>query len=427
MSTIYALATARAKAGLGVIRISGPDALTIAGALCGPLPPERHAGLRRLRSASGDVLDEALVLTFAEGASYTGEAVVELHCHGSPAVLDGVLATLATQALARPAEPGEFTRRALENGRLDLAQVEGLADLIDAETELQRRQAWQVFSGGLRRITEEWRADLIRALALVEASIDFADEEVPDDVLRDARQLAGRVLGGIREQLAGIGVSERIRDGFEVAIVGPPNIGKSTLINRLSGRPMAIVSDVAGTTRDVLEVRLDLGGLPVTFLDTAGIHEATDPVEVLGVERAQHRASAADLQVILVEGFDQAPIVPPRPGDIVVQGKADLDPFSSGISGLSGQGIDTLVHRIGEELRGRAQVSATFTRHRHRAALQDAAQALSSMLDEAETDSAPELMARALWESAHHLGSVTGRIDVERVLDDVFSAFCLGK
>ena len=425
MSTIYALATPRGKAGLGVVRISGPDAFAAAGALCGPLPPPRRPALRRLRRPDGDVLDEALVLAFAEGGSYTGEPVVELHCHGSPAILDSVLAALASHTPARPAEPGEFTRRALENGRMDLAQVEGLADLLEAETDLQRTQAWRVFSGGLRAITDAWRTDLLRALALAEASIDFADEEIPEDLLPEIRLCASRVLSGIQAQLDGIGVAERIRDGFEVAIVGPPNVGKSTLINRLAGRPAAITSEVAGTTRDVLEVRLDLHGMPVTILDTAGIRGGADPLETLGIERARQRAHDADLRVILLDAPGRAPIMDPRSGDIVLLGKADLRPGLEGVSGLAGHGVDALMRAVAHELEHRVKASAAFTRHRHREALRRAASALEQAAE--RRDAEIELLAQWLWDAVRALDSISGRVDIEHVLDGIFKSFCIGK
>ena len=426
MSTIYALATPRGKAGLGVVRISGPHAPAAVEALAGPLPRPRRAGLRTLRSAEGTVLDQAIVLLFPEGESYTGEAVVELHCHGSPAVLDAVLEALSTLPGLRPAEPGEFTRRALENGRMDLAQVEGLADLLDAETEAQRGQAWRVFAGGLGDITGAWRRELIHALALVEATIDFADEDLPDDALDEMRAPVARVLAEIEAQIDGIAASERIREGFEVALLGPPNSGKSTLINRLSRREAALVSPVAGTTRDVVEVRMDLAGLPVTILDTAGLRDRGGVVERLGIERARARAASADLRVILLPHPDAAPVLSPRDGDIVTLSKCDRYPGRAGVSGLSGEGVDALVERIVRELSPRRRRAAAFTRHRHRVALQTAAAEMAVVLDQT-SDTPIEITAFRLWEAVRHLDAVTGRIDLEAVLDDIFSTFCIGK
>lgn len=423
-STIYALATARAKAGLGVVRVSGPDAVAAAEALCGgPLPLPRRAGLRRLRTADGTVLDEALVLGFEAGASYTDEAVVELHCHGAPAVLDAVLSALGALPGLRPAEPGEFTRRALEAGHLDLAQVEGLADLLDAETEGQRAQAWRVFSGGLREITEGWRGDLIRVLALVEATIDFAEEDVPEDVWPEVRALVDRVRGQVEAQVAGIGAAERLRDGYEVAILGPPNVGKSSLLNALSGRDAAIASPVAGTTRDVIEVRMDIGGLPVTVLDTAGLRDGGGGVERIGIERARARAEAADLRVILLPSPGADPAMAPRDDDLVTLSKVDLHPGHSGVSGLTGEGLGDLVARIEEALSRRQSRAAAFTRHRHRLALRSAADALAPL----SADLPVEIAARHLWDAVRALDAVTGRIDLEDVLDDIFSSFCIGK
>ncbi|RME15226.1 MAG: tRNA uridine-5-carboxymethylaminomethyl(34) synthesis GTPase MnmE, partial [Alphaproteobacteria bacterium] len=296
--TIFALASARGKAGVAVIRVSGPRAFESCREICRSVP--EHRGLRVLHAADGGPIDKALVLTFTKGRSFTGEETVEYHVHGAVAVIDALLRRLGGQKGLRMAEPGEFTRRALENGRLGLDEVEGLADLIEAETEAQRRQALRVFSGALGELAESWRRALIRAEALVEATIDFADEEVPTDVSGEVLELLDEVEAGLSREIEGVSIAERIRDGFEVAIVGPPNAGKSTLLNALAGREAAITSEIAGTTRDVIEVRMDVGGLPVTFLDTAGLRESGDSVERIGIERAIDRANAADLRVFLL-------------------------------------------------------------------------------------------------------------------------------
>ena len=426
MSTIYALATPRGKAGLGVVRVSGPDALAAVGTLAGPLPSPRRAGLRTLRAPDGAVLDQALVLTFPQGASYTGETVVELHCHGSPAILDAVLTALSTLPGLRPAEPGEFTRRALENGRMDLAQVEGLADLLEAETEAQRRQAWGVFAGGLSEITEGWRRDLTHALALVEATIDFGEEDVLEDALAEARSRVAGVLAQIEAQIDGIAMSERVRDGFEVALVGPPNSGKSTLVNILSGRQAALVTSVAGTTRDVLELRMSLAGLPVTLLDTAGLRDGGGVVERLGIERARERAARADLRIILLPFPEAVPVLPPKDGDVVTLAKCDRHPGREGVSGLTGEGVDALVARIAAELSQRACRATAFTRHRHRIALQAAAAEMRAVVD-TSVEMPIEIAASRLWSAVRQIDAVTGRIDLENVLDDIFSTFCIGK
>ncbi|NBB81637.1 MAG: tRNA uridine-5-carboxymethylaminomethyl(34) synthesis GTPase MnmE, partial [Verrucomicrobia bacterium] len=299
MDTIFALSTAPGKAGVAIIRVSGAAAFQAVEPLVDSLPAPRRSGLRSVKSPDGDVLDTALVLTFEAGHSFTGETTVEIQCHGSRAVVSAILDALGRQDGLRPAQPGEFTRRALENEMLDLAQVEGLADLIDAETEAQRKQAVRVLSGQLGARAEEWRRKLIRAAALLEATIDFADEEVPEDVSPEVSELLESVRAELDKEIAGVGSAERIREGFEVAIVGAPNVGKSTLLNVLAGRDAAITSEVAGTTRDVIEVRMDLSGLPVTLLDTAGLRTTEDEVESIGVDLAMKRAKAADLRVFL--------------------------------------------------------------------------------------------------------------------------------
>ena len=427
MDTIFALATAPGKAGVAIVRLSGPSAWQAVEALCGSVPAPRVSGLRVLTGRDG-VLDEALVLTFEEGASFTGEKVAEFQLHGSTAVVDAVLAELGAMDGLRSAEAGEFTRRALENGRLDLAQVEGLADLIDAETEAQRKQAQRVLSGELGDKAESWRRDLIRAAALIEATIDFADEEVPVDVSPEVIALLMRVRGDLEKEIKGVGIAERLRTGFEVAIVGAPNIGKSTLLNALAGRDAAITSDVAGTTRDVIEVRMDLQGLPVTMLDTAGLRETEDTVEAIGVERAKVRAQQADMRVFLVaEG--EAPAFDPLEGDLVLVGKADLVGEAAGrVSGASGFGVSELVASVRDRLKTLAAGRCVATRDRHRSAmmvgLSDIDRALEKIGAGGEV---AELAAEDLRACVRALDSLVGRVDVEMLLDDIFSSFCIGK
>lgn len=428
MDTIFAQATARGKAGVAVIRVSGPRAWAAGEALADRLPEPRKAAVRRLRHR-GESLDDALVLCFAEAASFTGEPVVEFHCHGSPATVRAVLNALGGLPGLRPAEPGEFTRRALENGRLDLAQVEGLADLLDAETEAQRRQALRVFSGALGRKADAWRSKLTRAAALLAASIDFADEEVPQDVSDEVGLLLADVAKELHAELKGIGIAERIRDGFEVAIVGPVNAGKSTLLNALAGREAAITSEHAGTTRDVIEVRMDLDGLPVTVLDTAGLRDTEDAVEAIGVARAVQRAQAADLRVFLLDDSGDTLGLTPQPGDIVASGKADLRKGQGlAVSGVTGEGVTELVARLTAELGGRVAGAATATRERHRLAMGRAVAAIESAQAQISLgESAAELAAEDVQAAIRALEFLVGRVDVEALLDDIFSSFCLGK
>ncbi|WP_420396404.1 tRNA uridine-5-carboxymethylaminomethyl(34) synthesis GTPase MnmE [Nioella sp.] len=427
MDTIFALATAPGKAGVAVIRISGPDAFAVGQALAGSVPAPSEARLRRLRDGQGTHLDDALVLAFQAPHSFTGEDVIELQTHGSPATVKAVLAAISGTGLARMAEPGEFTRRALENDRMDLAQVEGLADLIDAETEAQRVQALRVLSGSLGQLVEGWRENLLRAAALLEVTIDFADEEVPVDVTPEVMALLTPVMDDLRREIAGVDVAERIRDGFEVAILGVPNAGKSTLLNALAGREAAITSDIAGTTRDVIEVRMDLRGLPVTVLDTAGLRDAGDEIERIGIDRARARAEAADLRVFLRSSPDEHPNITLEPDDIVLLGKADLH-GTEGISGTTGQGVSTLIDRITDTLSNRAARQATATHARHAEAMKSALGALEAGLIEVKAGpDRTELAAENLRTAIRRLDSLIGRIDVEMVLGEIFSRFCLGK
>lgn len=428
MDTIYAPATARGKAGLAVVRLSGPQAHVAVAAIAGRLPEVRHASLCKL-TWQGQVLDVGLVLLFAAGASYTGEAMAELHLHGGIATVSAVLRALGEQDGLRLAQPGEFTRRALEAGRLDLAQIEGLADLIDSETEAQRRQALRVLSGAVGALCDGWRRDLIRAAALLEATIDFADEDVPVDVTPEVVRLLDGLLGSLRHEAEGARMAERIRDGFEVAIVGPPNVGKSSLLNALAGREAAITSEVAGTTRDVIEVRMVLEGLPVTLLDTAGLRETKDRIEEIGISRALARAAAADLRVLLPDGDEVIPGIEPMPEDIIVLAKSDIRAGSGlRVSARTGEGLDALVAAIAQRLVLRSGLAGTVTRERHRIAIVTAIGAMELARAEVVGKEAQvELAAEELHRAIRALDSLVGRVDVENLLDEIFASFCIGK
>ncbi|MEM6373072.1 MAG: tRNA uridine-5-carboxymethylaminomethyl(34) synthesis GTPase MnmE [Pseudomonadota bacterium] len=427
MDTIFALATAQGRAGVAVIRISGPMAFACAQDLCDTLPDTRTAVVRNIRDRDGNVLDQALVLRFAGPHSFTGEDVVEFHMHGSIAVVAAVLRVLG-QGNARLAEPGEFTRRALENDKMDLAQVEGLGDLIEAETEGQRRQALRIVQGALGQRIEQWRSQLIRAAALVEVTIDFADEDVPVDVSPEVVTLLDAVLNEVQDEIDGFQAAERIRTGFEVAIIGRPNAGKSTLLNALARREAAITSAQAGTTRDVIEVRMDLSGYAVTLLDTAGLRDSGDEVEVEGIKRAVMRAEAADLRIFLAEPGETLN-VSAQPGDIHVAPKADLrDDNVSAVSGTSGAGIPELIDMVSQRLSRMSQSAGLATHMRHRTAMLSSVSALRTAMG--HVGHGPEhydIAAEEIRTAIRSLEALVGRIDVENLLDEIFSSFCLGK
>jgi tRNA modification GTPase len=436
--TIFALSSGRPPAAIAVVRISGPQARAALEALA-KLPEPRRAALRRLRDPQSQaVLDDALVLWLPGPNTETGEDMAELHLHGGRAVVAAVLAALARVGGLRPAEAGEFTRRAFSNGRLDLTAVEGLGDLIFAETEAQRAQAMRQFSGALFERAEGWRQKLIGALALIEARIDFSDQDVPDDLVSPALHAARELLDEIEQTLSGAHRGERLREGLIVAIAGPPNAGKSSLLNRLAQRDAAIVSPYPGTTRDVIEVHLDLGGYPVTLLDTAGVRESDDPVEQEGVRRARARAEAADL-VLWVEEAGRAPGGgrSELKNEWIVQNKVDLlagveDSEQSdegfAISALTGFGVDGLVAALAAFAADSFDTAepAVVTRERHRAALRETAEALGRALA-AGSGGAVELIAEELRLAARALGRLVGRVDVEDILDVIFRDFCIGK
>ena len=428
-SLIYALATPRVSAGIALIRLSGAGAVDFVKPFVGALEcPTRS--LRMFRH-KGAVLDQVLVLTFAKGGSFTGEEVVELHCHGSLAVIDAILAVFADSPKTRLAEPGEFTRQAFENGCLDLTQVEGLADLIAAETHEQLVLANRVFGGAFSAKVTAWRADLIRVCALLEAMIDFADEDIPQDLNTEVLSLIDKTIKSLQAEITGTKIAERIRNGFEVAIIGRPNIGKSTLLNTLAGRKVALTSEIAGTTRDIIEVRMDIKGLPVTILDTAGLRDTDDTVESLGVDWARDRAEAADIRVFLLDdmGLDGLGISVQK-DDIILRGKVDEMPDfkGTGVSGKTGQGIDFVMKNIVRILSPRILPTQTATRERHRVAMQSATSALQQAGDSLKSDSfAVELVATDIRSALGSLNHMIGAVGVEDILDEIFASFCLGK
>jgi tRNA modification GTPase len=458
-STIFALSSGRPPAAIAVIRVSGPQARHALERLTGRVPPPRQAALRRVREpASGEVIDEALVLWFPAPASETGEDVAELQLHGGHAVIAGVLKALCAVEGCRMAEPGEFTRRAFENGKLDLTAVEALGDLIAAETAAQRRQAFRQLKGLIGDRAEAWRQRLIEALALVEARIDFSDEaDVPEDLIAPAAKIARDLRDDIAAALSDDGRGERLRDGLVVAIAGPPNAGKSTLFNRLARREAAIVSPFAGTTRDVIEVHLELDGYPVTLLDTAGIRDSDEPVEQEGVRRARARANAADLVLwvtdVSAEGRASAhlPRLQSDAPQWLVENKIDLLKDSAGgrsiagscpqlyrgefkfvfsISADRGDGLDALFTALAAFARDYFAVGETalVTRARHRRALEETKGALDrALLENASSSAREEVIAEELRQATSALGRLTGRIDVEDVLDKIFREFCIGK
>lgn len=429
--TIFAPATGARPSAIAIIRISGPAAHATLVALTGrSLPPWRELALRDLKGADGEVIDRAMVVVFPEGRSYTGEAMVELHCHGSRAVLLDLLSALAAVPHCRPAQPGEFTQRAFLRGRMDLSEVEGLADLIAAETTEQRRQALRIHSGAVSRQTETWRAALLRARALVEVTIDWADEDVPEDVEPEVRRLLDSLEAAMAAELGRFAPAERMRLGFEVAIIGPPNVGKSSLLNAIAGREAAIVSAEAGTTRDVIEVRFDLFGLPVSFLDTAGLRDAVGSVEQAGVDRARRRGAAADLRLVMsctdAGASEDSGLC--RDGDIRVWSKADVARGDGdvAVSAVTGEGIDRLLGMLHGRLAARAAGAGAIGHARQRVAVEEALAGVRrsrEMLSVAEAEQCAEELRLA----CRALERVIGETGVEAVLDEIFGAFCLGK
>jgi tRNA modification GTPase len=438
--TIFALSSGRPPSAIGVVRVSGPRAGAALSSLAGKLPAPRVATRVLLRDVNRQPIDDAVVLWFPGPASATGEDVAEFHVHGGRAVLTALFGALSAFENLRAAEPGEFTRRAFENGKIDLTEAEGLDDLIHADTDRQRRQALRQLKGLLGDKARDWRAQIIEASALIEVGIDFSDEgDVPAELMVPALAKIETLLGEIEAVLAAQGRGERLREGLVVAIAGPPNVGKSTLMNALARREVAIVSPQAGTTRDVIEVQLDLDGYPVTVIDTAGIRETDDPVEQEGVRRARARAAEADLVLWLVDG--QHGKFPRHEGPTsswTVRNKIDLGAGSAGlgqgqggtdfeISARRGDGIGELVAALvsfAQNYFG-SREGGLIARERQRKLVEQAAASLQRSI--AVISEGEELAAEELRVAAHALGRLLGRVDVEDVLDAIFRDFCIGK
>ena len=431
MDTIFALATPEGKSGVAIIRVSGKNAFQLFEKFsCPPVNPN-EMGLRTL-IVNKKLLDEALILCFGEGRSFTGEKVVEIHHHGSLAIIQRCLSVLGGISDFRMANPGEFTKRAFEHGRLDLSQVEGLSALIDAETTAQLDQAQRVFKGALGKVVGGWRKDLISSKALIESAIDFSDEDIPQDLLKPIRTKISVIKSDLRKEIDGTIISERISSGFEVAIIGAPNVGKSTLFNALLKRKAAITSNIAGTTRDVIEARLDIGGIPLTLLDTAGIRNAKGSIEKTGVKLALARAKNADLRIFVSDNniFDSFGLKV-RDGDLKINNKSDLKKNKDvdiSISAKFGDGIDELLEimvKIFKEKVGKASIAIN---ERHRNSMVRALNALDAA--ETELNSGMkniELCAEEINIAIRAMDSLVGSIDVEEVLGEIYSKFCIGK
>ena len=464
--TIIALASGSGRAGVAVIRMSGSGSAALlkgmtrmpasrSGEAGGDManvsretsatqtfPPPRRAVIRTLHDAEGGFLDEALVLWMPGPQSYTGEDVAELHVHGGPAVVEAVIGAALATRLCRVAEPGEFTRRAFDAGRLDLTQAEAISDLIDAETEGQRRQAGRLYQGEAARVFEGWRGLLVSAMAALEASIDFPDEaDIPGEINLTALEPIEALAVDLEAALGDAGRLATVREGFRIAILGPPNAGKSSLMNRLARREAAIVSPIAGTTRDVVEVRLVLSGFPVWVADTAGLREASDAIEAEGIRRALARADEADLRIWVSDASNVSRETSStfREGDLRVLNKADLlngdSPSLAGdedvfvVSARTGAGFDPLERRLAQIVRDRLEVDEAplVTRARHRELVEEALAAVERALEGARIGIGAELVSEDLRLAARALGRITGSIDAEDLLDRIFSQFCVGK
>tara|TARA_B100001123_G_scaffold422719_1_gene532009 strand:+ start:234 stop:1565 length:1332 start_codon:yes stop_codon:yes gene_type:complete len=442
IDTIYSLSTGAGSSGVAIIRLSGSASEEVLKKLTRKQTPKpRLASLRRIHSpVNQDAIDEGIVIWFPGPNSYTGEDVVEFHVHGGPSITEEVLKSISTISSCRIAEPGEFTRRAFQSGKMDLTSAEAVADLIDAKTIEQRRQALKQFDGQLAGLYDEWRKQLIDLLAYAESAIDFSDEELPENINKTITHNILRIKDSITQHIDDKMIGERIRSGFHVTILGAPNSGKSSLLNRLATRDAAIVSDIAGTTRDVIEVQMNLEGFAVIISDTAGIRDAQNEVEVEGVRRARKSADEADLVVVVFDALDLPNISEITSTyitdkSLVLINKVDVLEHTLpseingkeilGVSAKTGEGFEEFQLKLNQDVKNyfRNNEQPVLTRVRHREALEEALLSLNR----SSQAKLPELVAEDIRLAVRSIGKITGRVDVEDVLDIIFNEFCIGK
>ena len=428
---IFALSTGLGKAGIAIIRVSGSDALNIAKKLTGVSLIPRVATVCDLRF-NQELIDQALVLFFKSGSSYTGENLVEFHIHGGAAVISHLSNVLNTSFDVSIANPGEFTRRALENGRMDISQVEGLLDLINAETKEQKKQSLRILSGQVGQKSKQWRTKILKSLSLAEIMIDFSDEDVPDSTTKEIKVLINSLVEELEYEMEASKSAALVRDGFDVTIVGQPNVGKSSLLNYLAGKEKAIVSEQAGTTRDVIELSIDLNGYRVNFYDTAGIHYSEDTLEKIGIDRALQKAATSNMRVFLLNTNDMAENfgVVIEPSDLIFCSKSDIQQHKDygGISSTTGDGVDGMLSSISNNITKSNSYSSILTNERHRMIIERTTVLLRLVLEEvAASDVRIEIVAENLRLAIVELDFLVGKINVEDVLGDIFSSFCIGK
>lgn len=432
--TIYALSTPDSVSAIGIVRISGPKTFNALSIICdcdvSCFKKKRVLSLKRIYSAEKTLLDEALVVCFDKNKSFTSEKMAELHIHGSLIVIKTVMETLGKISFLRQALPGEFTQRALENNKLSLTQVEGLSDLIQAETEYQQKQALNTYTGYTGKRVQDWKNKVIKILSLIEANIDFYDEVEELDIINTINEPILSLEKELKKEKKGFNFSESVRSGFTVAIVGKPNSGKSTLINHLAKRNLAITSKISGTTRDILELRYNLDGIPVIFLDTAGIRKSKNKIEKIGISNTLKRANKAHLRVVLADSSDDLLSLGlnTSPSDIILRPKGDLKGPEPSISGKTGKGVENLLQLIKNNLLNKKQKSSVINRVRHLEKVNICLDYISNIKDFISNDTVElELIANELRGIIVNFDGLLGFVDTETVLGEIFSNFCIGK